>query len=105
MKWYSKLYVSESIEKKANQIKWRINHNAGVLGVYLISLASNPDNLLDIIPSTDLKLLGYPKRFLHIIGIAGSYDEAVELVIQIVNDTMKAQGDLDVRGFLKEDQE
>lgn len=105
MIWNNHLYVGESVSLKLQKLKWRINHNAGVLGVYLISLASNPDNLLDIIPSTDLKLLGYPKRFLHIIGIAGSYDEAVELVIQIVNDTMKAQGDLDVRGFLEEDQE
>ena len=67
MKWYSRLYVSESIGKKANRIKWRINHNAGTLSVYVIAFASNHDNLLDIIPAWNLMQKSYPKEDVKII--------------------------------------
>ena len=48
MKWYRNLYVSNSIGDKANRIKWKINHNAGTISVYVIAFASNSQNLLDI---------------------------------------------------------
>ena len=70
MKWYRKLYVSESIGDKAGHIKWKINHNAGTASVYVIAFASNPDNLLDIIPAWQLMQKSYPKKNLKIIGLA-----------------------------------
>lgn len=102
MKWYSKLYVSESIEKKANQIKWRINHNAGCIRVYVIAFASNPDNLLEIIPSWNLMQKAYPKKNIKIIGLAKEYDEALELVRQIIEEVYQNTGTVDVWQYLKE---
>ena len=70
MKWYRKLYVSESIGDKAGRIKWKINHNAGTVSVYVIAFASNPDNLLDIIPAWQLMQKSYPKKnLLHSLKI------------------------------------
>ena len=56
MKWYRKLYVSESIGDKVGRIKWKINHNAGTVSVYVIAFASNPDNLLDSVAAYAEKL-------------------------------------------------
>ena len=103
MKWYSRLYVSESIGKKANRIKWRINHNAGTLSVYVIAFASNHDNLLDIIPAWNLMQKSYPKEDVKIIGLAKGDDEALALVRDIVDETYQNTGSVDVWRYLKEE--
>ena len=54
MKWYEDLYVGDSIADKANRIKWKINHHAGTVSIYVIAFASNRQNLLDIIPAWEL---------------------------------------------------
>jgi len=38
MKWYEDLYVGDSIEGKVNRIKWKINHHAGTVSIYVIAL-------------------------------------------------------------------
>lgn len=102
MKWYDTLYLGESI-KNARKIKWKLDHNAGVAGVYVIAFASNPANLLDIIPSWELKQKGYPKAKIKVIGLAGGYEEALELVRCIVQETYEHTKDVDVWKYLKED--
>ena len=103
MKWYRKLYVSEAIGNKAGRIKWKSNHNAGTISVYVIAFASNPDNLLDIIPTWQLMQRGYPKKELKIIGLAKGYDDAVALVQRIVEETYEHTGSVDVWSYLKEE--
>lgn len=103
MRWYRKLYVSEAIGDKAGRIKWKISHNAGTVSVYVIAFASNPDNLLDIIPAWQLMQKGYPKKDLKIIGLAKGYDDAIALVQQIVEETYANTGDVDVWSYLKEE--
>ena len=58
MIWYKDLYVGESIVHKTKKVKWKIMHNAGQIGIYVITLASNTQNLLDIIPSYELMQKG-----------------------------------------------
>ena len=81
MKWYEDLYVGDSIEGKVNRIKWKINHHAGTVSIYVIAFASNRQNLLDIIPAWELMQKSYPgKKEMQIIGLAKGYAEALELV-------------------------
>lgn len=103
MKWYENLYLGESVtEKKANRIKWKLNHNAGVLSYYVIAFPSNPDNLLDLIPTKELKQKGYPKKDICVIGLAKGYEEAVAVVQQIVSETYQNTKDVNIRKYLKE---
>ena len=103
MKWLKDLYVGESISGKEQRIKWKINHNAGTINIYVIAFASNKANLLDVIPAAELLQRAYPKRDMHIIGLARGYDEALELVRQIIEETYLATGDVDVWTYLKND--
>ena len=48
-----------------------------MLHTYIITFPSNEENLLDIIPTRELLQKGYPKKNLHIIAVAGNYDEAL----------------------------
>ena len=70
MKWYEDLFVGESVTGKIKKIKWKIEHNAGMLHTYIITFPSNEENLLDIIPTRELLQKGYPKKNLHIIAVA-----------------------------------
>ena len=54
MKWYEDLFVGESVTGKIKKIKWKIEHNAGMLHTYIITFPSNEENLLDIIPTREL---------------------------------------------------
>lgn len=102
MKWYENLYVSESIQGKSDKIKWKIKHGMRTLDIYVIAFASNPDNLLDIIPAKELRQKSYPTSRIKIIGLAKGYEEALELTTQIIDETYQAIGKVDVWEYLKE---
>lgn len=101
MKWYDNLYVGESIRHKADKIKWKIRHNAGQIDVYVITLASNPQNLLDIIPAQELMQKGYPKKDLYVIGLAHGMNEAHEVVKQIIDEVYRATEGFDIISYLQ----
>lgn len=100
MTWYEDLYVGESIIHKTSKIIWKIRHNAGVLNIYVIALASNENNLLDIIPAHELLQKGYPKQQLYIVGLAKGYDEAVEVAAAIIAEVYQKTGTFAVRKYL-----
>lgn len=100
MIWHENLYVGESIVHKTNKIKWKICHNAGQLSIYVITLASNEQNLLDIIPAQELMQKGYPKQNLYIVGLAKGYGEAVEVAVSIVDEVYTNTGTFAIRSYL-----
>ena len=100
MRWYDDLYVGESIVHKTSKIKWKILHNAGQIDIYVIALASNPANLLDIIPAQELMQKAYPKKNLYIVGLAKGYQEAIETAAVIVKDVYEKTGTFAVSSYL-----
>jgi hypothetical protein len=67
----------------------------------VVTLASNPDNLLDIIPARELMQKGYPKKDLMIIGIAKGYNEALLVVQRVIEDTYRKTNDVNVRRMIR----
>ena len=101
MKWYENLYVGESIRHKTDKIKWKINHNAGQINIYVITIASNSQNLLDIIPAQELMQKGYPKRELYVVGLAQGKEEAYEIVKQIIDEVYQKTGEFKILPYLQ----
>lgn len=101
MEWYRNLYAGDSIIHRQKKVRWKIMHNAGMLRVYVITLASNENNLLDIIPSRELLQKHYPKKELYIVGLAGDYEEALEVAGHIISDVYRKTRGFDVRGYLR----
>lgn len=99
MKWHKQLYVGDGIGSHADKVKWKIRHNAGQCSVYVITLASNPQNLLDIIPSRELLQKSYPKSQLYVLGLAKGYEEAVETAARIVLEVYKNTGGFALREY------
>ena len=102
MKWYPKLYTGPEAEKKRTKIIWKIKCNAGMLDIYLVTLSSNGKDLFDILPTTVLKQKAVRRNLPLIVGIAVGHEEAVNLVIRIVEETLRETGGLDVKQYLKD---
>ncbi len=102
MRWYDNLYVSDDIADKVDKIKWKIRHNAGQIHIYVIAIASNPENLLDIIPAQELMQKGYPKKDLYVIGLARGKDQAVALVTQIIDEVYVNTGGFQIMTYLQD---
>ena len=62
------------------------------MDIYLITLAANGQDMLDIIHSAYLKQPAVRRNLPMIVGIAKGYDEALELVQQMLSETYQATG-------------
>lgn len=102
MKWYKNLYLGETIAPKKYQIINKIKKNKLTLDVYVIALASNSQNLLDVIATWELKQPGYPKEQIRIIGLAQGKKEALEIVTCIVDEVYQKTGDVKIQDYLKQ---
>lgn len=101
MKWYRDLYLGERVKKKAGRIRWKVEHNAGQLGIYLLTLPANKHNLLDIIPASDLVQKAYPKRELFVIGIEKGYENAAYMAASVVMEVYEKTGGFDVAAYIQ----
>lgn len=102
LNWYKKLYVGDNAKKKMKKTIWKVNHGAGVLDVYLVTLAVNPVNLLEIISANQLLQKSLRRRCPQIVGIAKGYEEAVEVVERIVMEVYNETGAVNVRRYLEQ---
>ena len=98
MKFYKNLYVGESIHKPA-KVKWKLAHGAGQLKIYVIALAGG-DDLLEIYHCAFLQQKFYKKYPPYIVGVAGSYKEAVSLVQTIIEDVYANTGSYAVKDYI-----
>lgn len=94
------LYVSPKAEKKIRRIKWELTHGVGTLQVYLLTMPTNTKNSLDIVNAVYLKQPHYKKEQIKVVGIAMSYEEALELLQEIVSEVYEATQKVDIKEYL-----
>lgn len=102
MMWRKKLYIGKSVKKHARRIRKRLDTGKTDVGHYLITIAENSKDQLDIVNTVFLT----PKRredLPKVIGIAGSEDEAIGLVEQMTRDCFKETGTANLRKYLEQD--
>ena len=102
LKWYKKLYIGDNAKKKAPSVRKKVNQGKLQYDIYLITLASNEKNLLEIIQANQLVQKTLRKLCPMIVGMASGYEEALEVVEKIVEETYLKQGDTDVRRYLND---
>lgn len=99
MQWAENLYLTDKTEKKKDKIIRKANRGMGMVSIYLITLASNPENLFDIFHAAHLKQPAFYKQDLFVVGIASDYEEALELVQRMVEDIYRKTGGFAVREY------
>lgn len=101
LNWYKQLYVGDNAKKKQKQLIRKINTGVGVLDVYLITLASNPENQLDIFSANELLQKVRRRDCPVIVGLCRGYWEALEMVELLVKKTYEQTGGAKVREWLE----
>lgn len=100
MKWYRSLYVGKTAAKDKYKIIGKIKWHKPQLDAYVITLASNPANLLDIYSANNLLFKYVRKQDMLIVGIARGYEEALEEVMHIIMDVYTETGGFSVRDYI-----
>lgn len=102
MRFFSKLYISPSLGKNRRKIIWKLRTGRPQPFIYIIALAKN-DDLLEIYHSGMLKQKYFKKKenAPYIVGIASGYSEAVERVMDILQDVYETTGTYDVKTYFK----
>lgn len=98
MKFYKDLYLGESV-KNPSMVKWKLKVNAGQLGVYIIALCKGLDQL-EIYHCAYLQQKYYRRNPPYIIGLAGSYEEAVDIVKKIAEESFAQSQNCDLKNYL-----
>ncbi len=81
-RFYKDLYFGDSV-KNHQLVKWRLNHGRGQLSIFCIMKAATSGHQLDIIHCAFLKQPYYRQNPAYIYGIAGNYEEALEMVVDM----------------------
>ena len=102
MKWLEDLYVSDSAAGEITKLIDKISNKKLLVGVYVITLAANKNDNLDILNANLLLQKYYAEREVYIVGIGKSKDECIELVKKIISDCYKQRNDENIREFLAE---
>ena len=99
MQWAENLYLTEKTVSKKDKIIRKANRGIGMVSIYFITLASNEENLFDIFHAANLKQPAFYRQNPFVVGIASGYDEAMELVQQMVEDIYQETGAFQVREY------
>ena len=99
--WYKNLYVGDTAKKKQKKWMHRIEKKKAAPGIWLLTMPSNPQNNLDVIPADLLLQPAVRKSCPLIVGLAVSREEAVELVEKIALETYRETGEVKIREWLQ----
>lgn len=100
MRWYHHLYMGEQARKNRYRIVGKIRWNKFQMNVYVITLAANQRDLLDIYPSYVLQQKHFRKQDYLIVGIAKGYEEAVEVATKILMEVYTKTGSFGIREYI-----
>ena len=102
MRYYKHLYLTEGLEKKKEKIICKLESGKLQPSVHVITLAISEKNQLEIYPTLQFKQPAFPEQDLFVVGITKGYEEAVELVEQIVQEVYEQTGGCDIRSYILE---
>ena len=101
MKFYKNLYIGDTI-KKPEKIKRKLKRYAKLNNVWLIAYLSQ-NRQLEIYHSLMLQQYYYKENPPYIIGIAGSQEEATQIICRIAEDAVHKTGHADLVSYLFSD--
>lgn len=91
--WYRNLYMDETVQKNPARCRERVmRRRPWKRSYYAITLASNSDNLFEIMGTRQLFFRRYEYLDMYVIGLAADYDSAVELLQLVLADIWDSDG-------------
>ncbi len=100
MRYYKYLYTGESLEKKKEKIISKLSREKLQAGIFLIVLSGEENNQLEILNSNLLLQKYYPQKDYLVVGIAKGFDEALEILEQIVQEVYNETKGAEIRSYI-----
>ena len=104
MRYFKNLYVSDGIKGREQEIIEQLEKKKFQFRIYLLAFPENEKNQLEIYHSGMLLQNWYREKDVFVVGIAGGYLEALELVRKIAEETVELTGDANIRQYILEQQ-
>ena len=101
---YKNLYCDGDTDSRKKKIIRKLKYHGGLTGIYVITVSSGQD-YFDLIPGYALKQKSYPIKDLLIMGLAGNYDSAVDLVVKIMEDFCAKYGTCQFKNLFLQEKE
>ena len=103
LKIYSNIFMDDDVEIKPTCSKKSLLRYGKKLKYYAICIATNPENLLDIIRFGELEFNYYKERKMYIIGVASSKENARYLVADIIQKVYNESNGFNCREFFEKE--
>lgn len=95
------LYIGDSISKKnLDKLKRKLKYHPLRSNVFLLTTARNGIDQLEIYHSPQLAQPYYRRNPPYVVGIAGTYQEALILLERMVQECWKTRGDCLLKEYL-----
>lgn len=101
MRYYKHLYLAEGIRKKEKVIR-KLEKNQLQMNIHIITLSQNEEDQLEIYNSMILLQPEFPHDDFFVVGIAKGYEDAVEMVEEIVWEVYNKTKGADIRSYILE---
>lgn len=101
MKFYKNLYIGDTI-KKPDKIKRKLKKYAKLNNVWLIAYLSQ-NRQLEIYHCLMLQQHYYKENPPYVVGIAGSHEEAAQIICRIAQEAVHKTGQADLVTYLFSD--
>ena len=98
MKFYENLYIGDTV-KKPEKIKRQLKKYAKLRNVWLITYMAE-NRQLEIYHSLMLQQYYYKENPPYIIGLAGSNEEAAQIICRIAEESVQKTGQADLVQYL-----
>ena len=98
MRFLKEMYVGEGVKNK-QKVMWKLKHGIGMLNIYVISL-SNGNDQLECVNCCYFKQKVIRESVGTIVGLARGYLEAQQLMITMIEESIRETGSANVKEYL-----
>lgn len=98
MKFYKNLYIGDTVSNP-DKIKRKLKRYAKLTNVYVLVYVER-DRRIEIFHSVMLQQPYYKDNPPYVIGIAGSKDEAQQIICRIAEEALRQTGTADLASYL-----
>lgn len=100
--WYKQLYMGQKAANMYEKIHKSVEEGKYLPGIYLITIAENPADQLEIYNSISLYMPALKRRLMPIVGAACGYKEAISLFQTMAEDVYQKTGGFMLRKYFEE---
>ena len=101
MNYFRYMWLEPSLDLRRHEIFEKIRKNGLPEDLYALVLPESGPNALEIYPARILKQKHFKESEQLVVGLAGSYDSALELGAAVTVTVLEKTGKTDVRAYIE----